>query len=647
VPLPRVTTTLRARLLLLVMAVLLPALAAALSMIWQARAAERVLAEHNMRHLARSLSLLTERELDRRAEVALQPQELHAMLARQALPPGWTIAILDPQWRVVASQPALPPAAGGAVAPLNIAPQPVGQMLHEEASEGLGARTVYAEATAQGWLGVAIVPDAALAGGRQQMALPTVVGVLLLLLLALGTAGALLMGRHIAGAVQSLQNLAENLRGSGNAPMPAPPRTGIAECDEVAVALVETASALRSGRRQLQRRVDEAIVRTRGTEQRVASGQRLEAMGRLTGGVAHDFNNLLGVISNSAHLIKARERAQAPVPGAVQPVEAILRAVDTGSRLTQHLLRFAGRQAIRPQLIDLDTFLDDVNELLRTVLGKSIALDVRVDPGTPAVRVDAGELELALINLSLNARDASEGAGQVRLHARTATPQEAQGLGGGAWAVLEFGDSGSGIAPELLDRVTEPFFTTKKNGQGTGLGLSQVHGFCRQAGGAMRVASTPGQGATVSLLLPAAHASAGETAPSAAPLSAPAPLCDCELLFVEDNEELGRVTALLLESFGCRVHHMRGAPEALEWIDRGGVPTVLLSDVQMPGDMDGVALARALRVRMPGLPVVLVSAYTGAQFAMHEFALLQKPYAPTALHAALREALDARRRAGA
>ena len=224
------------------------------------------------------------------------------------------------------------------------------------------------------------------------------------------------------------------------------------------------------------------------TARPAASGQRLEALGRLTGSVAHDFNNLLGVISNSAHLIKAR--AQALDPGELQPVEAILRAVDSGSRLTQLLLHFAGRQPIRPQRIDLDSTLADVKELLRVVLGKCIALDVRVDPGTPAVRADERELELALINLCLNARDATDGAGEVRLHARTAVRHEVQGLGGsdgGAWVVLEFAGSAS-------------------SSDGTELGLRQVQGFCRQAGGAMRVAGTPGQGATVLLLLPAAQA---------------------------------------------------------------------------------------------------------------------------------------------
>ena len=252
-----------------------------------------------------------------------------------------------------------------------------------------------------------------------------------------------------------------------------------------AVALLKAGTG---GRRPLRRRADEANVRTRETEQRTASGQRLEALGRLTGSVAHDFNNLLGVISNSAHLVKAR--AQALDPGELQPVEAILRAVDSGSRLTQHLLHFAGRQPSRPQRIDLDSTLADVKELLRVVLGKSIALDLRVDPGTPAVRADERELELALIHLCLNARDATDGAGEVRLHARTAVPREVQGLGGsdgGAWVVLEFAGSVSSSS------ATEP-------------GLRQVQGFCRQAGGVMRLAGTPGQGATVLLLLPAAHA---------------------------------------------------------------------------------------------------------------------------------------------
>jgi signal transduction histidine kinase/ActR/RegA family two-component response regulator len=430
----------------------------------------------------------------------------------------------------------------------------------------------------------------------------------------------------------------------------------------VLASLAEASHSLRDAQDDLEQQVEQAVLRTREAEQRASRSQRIEALGRLTGGVAHDFNNLLGVVSNSAYLI---QRQTAPGEHAAA-LAAILRSVETGHRMTQHLLRFAGRKPVQPQALDLRQHLLAMNELIGTVLGSRIRLRSQVALDTRPVTVDAAELELTLINLALNARDAMPRGGEVMLRARNAGPDEMDDLpqqpAAGAsparalrgadedWVLITFDDSGCGIDAEGARHAFEPFFTTKAVGKGTGLGLAQVRGFCVQAGGTACLASTPGLGTTVSLLLPAS----GSAEPVAAPpsLAGPVPatalssaLRGKRLLLVEDNEELSLVTAALLASFGAQVSRAPGADEALR--AAAGEPfDVVLSDVVMPGSMDGLALARELRRRWPGLPVLLASGYssalTGAQ-SPHGggcgFEVLAKPFAPDALLTALQRAM--------
>ncbi|MBI3366978.1 MAG: response regulator [Burkholderiales bacterium] len=359
-------------------------------------------------------------------------------------------------------------------------------------------------------------------------------------------------------------------------------------------------------------------------------------MGRLTGGVAHDFNNLLGVVSNSAHLIRRNDLAATHEA----PVGAILRAVDVGHRLTQHLLRFAGRQPVRPQVLDLRAYLPTLHELMHTVLGSRIAFSAQAAPDTSGVMADSAELELALINLALNARDAMPQGGTVDLRARNATAAEREGLSSGDYVLITVADSGIGIDEDTAKRVFEPFFTTKGVSKGTGLGLSQVHGFCVQAGGAARLASTLGVGTTVSLLLPAGAAPPSTVAES---ISEPArtghALTGRRVLLVEDNLDLGAVTVALLQSFDCAVCQVHDADQALRLLADDRAFDVVLSDVAMSGAMDGLALARELRRRWPRLPVVLISGFAGPPGDAAEFELLTKPCPPEALVAALLRAI--------
>ncbi|SFR81184.1 Signal transduction histidine kinase [Mitsuaria sp. PDC51] len=568
--------------------------------------------------------------------ISVLPQEMQQIIDAQRLPPDWTATIMDGRGTVVARHP------GG----ISYAGRPGTDDLRrlmatrEEArfdSVNLDGKPVvgYFTKSPQGWTVVTAVPrDSGMGGLGGRTALqPIAIGALLLVLV--GMFGALWISRRISGPIHALSAIASELR--AGEPVRAP-KTGMLECDEVALALADASVAIRQGRSELEDRVNEAIDRTREAEQLSSRSQRTAALGRLTGGVAHDFNNLLGVISNSAHLIQRSPHAES----LAMPLGAIMRSVDVGSRLTQHLLRVAGRQPVHPQVVDLRSTLGEMNELLATVLGKRMQLTMTMAPDLPSVRVDPSELELALINIALNARDATNGMGEITLEAGRAAPGDVQDLAPGEYVAISVSDRGPGIPEDLLVRVFEPFFTTKPVGKGTGLGLSQVLGFCVQAGGTARIASQLGAGTTVTLLLPArssASAGGGARDEVAQPETRANALAGARVLLVEDNEELNRVTASLLRSFSCQVLTAKDADEALQLFGSGAAVDVVLSDVVMPGSMDGQALARELRKRRPGLPVVLISGYSEALTAESSFIVLRKPASPSQILEALRRAM--------
>jgi signal transduction histidine kinase/ActR/RegA family two-component response regulator len=561
--------------------------------------------------------------------VAMRAREFQQVVERQRLPKDWVGAVLDPRGTVVARQPGGSVHLGRSATPDLIARLPRGPEGLFESMSLDGMRTVgYYVTSPGGWTFVTAMPHAEFAGRLPETVQPVALGMLLLLGLAVG--GALGVSRRIVQPVLALKAAAARMRAGEPVPHRA---TGLIECDEVASALAEAAETLQHVRSDLERQVAGAVARTRQAEQRVSQSQRVEALGRLTGGVAHDFNNLLGVISNSAHLI----RRHAGTPELEAPVAATLRAVEVGSHLTQHLLRFAGGQPVLPQTVALGRCLPELQALIRTVLGRHIAVTVQVAPDTAAVRVDAGELELALINLALNARDAMAGRGEMRLRARNAGPDDTPDLPHRPYVLITVADDGPGMAPEVAARVFEPFFTTKQVGQGTGLGLSQVHGFCAQAGGAARLASTPGVGTTVSMLLPAAGPTGVADPPGSARRNAPT-IAGLRVLLVEDNADLGDVTAALLQAHGATVQRAADAAGALRLLDRRADVDVVLSDVVMPGRLDGLALARQLRRQRPRLAVVLISGYSAGEAAVRDFVVLRKPCAPHELLAALHRA---------
>jgi signal transduction histidine kinase len=562
------------------------------------------------------------------------PQELQRIIDQQHLANGWIAAIIDSSGHVVARYPGAGGYAGRMATPdliSRIAAAEQGVM----SSTSLDGEpvTLSFSTSPQGWTYVMGMPRAQFDGIVPPAVLK--VGVAMSVLLALAVAAALWVSRSIVRPIRTLKQMALDMR--ENRPLDRAP-TGILECDDVAQAMSQASHRLQHAHTELEHQVAQAVAHTRQVEQRLSHIHRVEALGRLTGGLSHDFNNVLGVISNGAHLV----RRKANNPDLDPTIEAMLRAVDTGSRLTRHLLRFAGRSPVSPHVVSLNAVLPDTAELLRTVLGRRIELDIEVQDATPALFIDPHELELSLINLALNARDAIDGSGHVWVRAAPASERDKEGLPEGPHVVISMRDDGSGIDEAVTGRVFEPFFSTKGVHQATGLGLSQVYGFCLQAHGRARIASAPGVGTTVTLVLPA-HARGPEDGP-AAPSASRQPLMGTRILVVEDNQELLTTTSALLEAYGCEVVCGTSAEDALRLIDQPLGFDAVLTDVLMPGAMDGIALARHLQHKLPQLPVVLVSAHRGDASIPGGVPLVHKPCSPEVLVAALEKAMARQRR---
>jgi two-component system NtrC family sensor kinase len=363
-------------------------------------------------------------------------------------------------------------------------------------------------------------------------------------------------------------------------------------------------------------------------EEALRHGQRLEALGQLTGGVAHDFNNLLTVIRASVDLLR---RPDLPEQRRLRYIDAISDTVSRATKLTAQLLAFARRQALKPEVFDVCQSVQTLSEMIRTLTGSPIEIVTRLPDEPCFINADASQFETALINIAVNARDAMGGEGRLTLAVRTvdnlpgAAPHPESPLG---YVAVSVNDSGVGIPQELFGRIFEPFFTTKEGGQGTGLGLSQVFGFARQSGGEVAVASEVGKGSTFTLYLPRVS---GENRPRQVPVEdAPAAVSgrSIRVLMVEDNAEVGTFASDALAELGYTTTLVGNAMDALAELSKNADRfDVVFTDVVMPG-MTGLDLAQEIRRRYFELPVVLTSGYSHvlAQNGSYGFELLQKPY---------------------
>jgi PAS domain S-box-containing protein len=380
----------------------------------------------------------------------------------------------------------------------------------------------------------------------------------------------------------------------------------------------------------------EAAAALERAQQQSAHTQKMTALGQLTGGVAHDFNNLLMIVSGQAQILKRRLKE----PRELRALEAIQIASTRGESLTRQLLSFSRGVPLSPTVISPAESINAIREVLSGSIHVNIELVIDTpDPAWP-VRVDKSELELAVVNLTVNARDAMPDGGRLSILAENVrlSPGDTPDGIAGDFVALRVRDTGSGIPDDVLPRVFEPFFTTKGADKGTGLGLSQVYGFARRSQGTvvLRRLSPRGTEATIYLPRSEARIEAAKAEDSARMLAHG----DETVLVVEDNHDVRSVALSLLEELGYRAVAVETAPEALKVLASGRPPNLLFTDVVLPGDTDGLALARVVKARYPDIPIVLTTGYAKVFDDEPEFPVLRKPYQISALGRAIRGALD-------
>lgn len=400
-------------------------------------------------------------------------------------------------------------------------------------------------------------------------------------------------------------------------------------------------------RRHLEERVAErtreleaSLEERARAEAALAQAQRLETVGRLTGGVAHDFNNLLTVVIGGLDMILKNPADTARVK---RLSEAALAAGRRGERLTRQLLAFSRRQELKLEVMDVGALIEQVEPLVRRAVGEAIELTVDCEAGVGATRLDPAQFEAALLNLVVNAADAVEGSGRINIHTRRVTlaDGEVSGASAGEHVAVSVSDTGAGMSPEVMQRAFEPFFTTKDVGKGTGLGLAQVYGFMSQCGGAVAIDSRPGEGTTVTLYVPAIDAV--PTVDPVRPVTDDSWAAGTAILLVEDDAAVRAVTESLLQEMGCEVTTEIDGPSAMARLQTGQAFDLLISDIVMPGGMNGVELASWTHVHRPDLPIVLTTGYAGDQFANGAteitWPVVRKPFRAEQLSAAVRDAL--------
>lgn len=393
----------------------------------------------------------------------------------------------------------------------------------------------------------------------------------------------------------------------------------------------------------LETRIAEAIAERREAEKALAQSQKMETIGKLTGGVAHDFNNLLQVISGNLQLLSrdvaGNLRAETRVANA-------LAGVSRGAKLASHLLAFGRRQALEPKVVNLTRFVRGMDDMLSRALGGGIEVEIVATAGLWNTFIDPTQVENALLNLAINARDAMDGLGRLTIELGNASldddyARSHEEVRAGQYVMLAVSDTGSGMSPEIIEKVFEPFFSTKAEGKGSGLGLSMVYGFVKQSGGHVKIYSEIGHGTTVRLYLPrATQAEDIEIAPVTGPIAGGTET----ILVVEDDEDVRATVVDLLTELGYRVLKAPQAQAALSVVESGVPIDLLFTDVVMPGPLRSPELARMARERIPGIAVLFTSGYTENSIVHGGrldagVNLLSKPYSREALARKIRHVL--------
>ncbi len=574
---------------------------------------------------------------------------LQRLLERQQFPQAWIATVFDRNGRIAArsSEPK----------------HYVGTLLRERTRKlaattdrdlvfpshtltGIPVRAQVTTVPNAGWKVLIAIPSAEIR--RVPMEAAALLAGMMAVLLVLAVAAGRWFASRAVAPIEYLGRCADRL--ADGEEIPYHPH-GLEEIDTVAWRMVEASKQIRRSTRDLEHRVNEAILATEQAQGALLRSQKLESLGRLTAGIAHEFNNLLQTLTTALQLAAM----QAKEPNLQRLIDTCKRTVTRATTLTGQLGSFGRVQEGRLVTVDTAAQLESALQLIRGAVAESIVIDTAFDSQLWPVRVEPLQFDLALLNLAINARDAMGGSGRLAITARNVTlEQPPEGLAPGDYLQLSVSDDGVGMAPDVMARALDPFFTTKSPGQGTGLGLPQAYAFARQAQGLLTLHSTPGKGTRVHIYLPRAHgadpvapgaaaqpaAGAGVSRGAAAPaVVAPPPHQPVEtgaaaapaaagvsVLFVEDDVLVREAVVEALGAAGFAVRVAVSGDDALAQLDGGEAVDIVFSDIVMPGSVSGIDLAAAIRERWPALPVVLATGYTERRVSIPGVKILAKPY---------------------
>ena len=565
--------------------------------------------------------------------IAFPPSVIQATLDMQSVPAGAVATVLDGAFNTVARSldPQKMLGKHATAETVAILSRSQGDATFEAATrEGVPAAVFTTRSKRYGWSVVVGLPKEALNEPAVRVTIQACAAAGILA--AIGLALALYFARKIGDPVLALSDAAAEL---GRDRVPAPLRTGLAEADQVGAALHEAGVRSARATEVLEQRVAEAIRQTQEAQTRLLDGQKHEAIGRLTGGLAHDLNNFLQTMSTGLQVL---DRLVKEDTGR-RVIEASTRALDKAAALVRQMLAFGRTQPLKAQPIDLHDFVLRCDDLMGRAVGGKVRLTADIEPGLPPLLADATQFELALLNLVFNARDAMPEGGTVMIRGRLASPTQASALPPGRYLAVDVVDSGGGMDAEVLQRVFEPYFTTKAVGVGSGLGLPQVRAFAVQSGGAATISSERGVGTTVSLLLPVSDEPVTGGTPAAAPATEFMPL---RVLFVEDDLLVSSVVVPALRAAGHTVRHCLTGDAAERALQDGGLFDVVFTDVVMPGAMSGLDLAAWCHANIPAMAVIVATGYT-TQHIDANVKVLSKPYSIDTLLTELQYAVRVKR----
>jgi len=564
--------------------------------------------------------------------IAFGPDVIQHVLDVQQLPPSAVASVLDGKFRTVARSKDARKWFGSLASPATVAAASrglLGQKFESTSREGEATIAVIARSR-YGWTVAVGLPRSALDKPAIRVTLQAFAAAGILA--AIGLVLALYFARQIGEPVLALSDAAAEL---GRDRVPAPLRTGLVEADRVGAALHEAGVRSARATEVLESRVAEAIRQTQEAQTRLLDGQKHEAIGRLTGGLAHDLNNFLQTMSTGLQVL---DRLVHEETGR-RVIEASTRALDKAATLVRQMLAFGRTQPLKPQPIDLHDFVLRCEDLMGRAVGGKVRLAADIEPGLPPLMADPTQFELALLNLVFNARDAMPEGGTVMIRGRLASPTQASALPPGRYLAVDVVDTGGGMDAEVLQRVFEPYFTTKPVGVGSGLGLPQVRAFAVQSGGMATISSERGVGTTVSLLLPV---SSDPVLARDAAAAAPAEFMPLRVLFVEDDLLVSSVVVPALRAAGHAVRHCHTGEAAARALQDGGLFDVVFTDVVMPGTMSGLDLAAWCRANVPEIAVIVATGYT-TQHIDGGIKVLSKPYSIETLLKELQYAVRVKR----